>query len=293
MKKRIIIIAAAVIATGVILMRITGVKTGQETTEPSGLSRVKAAAVQSATVEEEYKYVSTLKGVTEAMVYPRVPGIVKEKIKEPGDPIKKDGTILTVDRDEAALEYSLSPVESPVEGRVLRILADVGNRVTPQMPVAVVGDISTVRAAAGIPSEDRDRIKKGQPARIEAPGGAVIRGKVNRVDETVDERTGKYTAEITAVNSAGLRSGTVCDVYIRINRVETDTAVPPAAVTERSGNTGVFKVTGDDIAEWVEVEVLAGGRELTAVRGRLSTADTIVVEGAYGLIPGRKVKIAK
>jgi multidrug efflux pump subunit AcrA (membrane-fusion protein) len=291
MRKKIIITVIGLVFAGFILMRILQTSGPQKIAELSGLSRVKVGYVQSATVKEEYKFVAVVKGKSQSVVYPQVPGIIREKIREAGEYVKRDGNILLIDRNEAALKYSMSAVESPIDGKVLQILVDIGTRVDPQTPVAVVGDMTSVKAVIGVDSEDIALIKKGLRARIVSPEGKNVYGRISAVADSAGKRSRKFSAEITARNNADLKSGVACDIFVTVREIKTNKAVPGPAITERSGDNGIFKISKDDTAGWVKVKIIAKGKDLVAVEGDISSGDRIVTEGSYGLIPGRKVEI--
>ncbi len=293
MKKKVIFAVIGLILATVVIMRILNVRVSENTTEPSGFSPVKAGVVKSAAVSREYKYAATVKARAESVVYPHVPGIVREKLKEAGSYVKEDENILMIDRNEVALKYSMSAVKSPIDGQVLRVFADIGNRVTPQTPVAVVGDMSYIKAGINVAPADINLIKKGMKVRIVYPADKNIYGRVTEVSDMADERSGKFPVEITAQNKTGLKSGITCDIFLTVEEINTGKAVPLTAVTERNGDTGIFKITSEGRAEWVEVRIVNQGVDIIAVEGDISTGDSIVVEGSYGLIPGREVKILK
>ena len=76
-------------------------------------------------------------------------------------------------------------VYSPVDGRVLKVIAESEQVVQPGAPLIEIGDPRDLEIAVDFLSRDAVRIKPGDPARIESWGGdKILAAKVRRIEPT-------------------------------------------------------------------------------------------------------------
>lgn len=295
MNKTFKIMIIIIVLAGLLFWRVmVGIKEGEQEIAPQGKSRVRVQDVLITSVRRGLNYTGEIKGINEADVYSDVPGILREKLKRAGDKVKQDEVILRIDRDEVGLEYSMSSVESPIDGRILEIIPDTGERVVPQRPVARVGNTDKVKIITEITPEDSLEIKLGQTAQIKVDiyPDRIFKGKVSQIGAGLKNLSRKVQIEITANNPGEvLKSGMLCDVEIIVDEVKKKTAVPRCAVVERDGKKGIFIVDEENIARWKEVGILVEGDKYIAVDGKIEKGAKVVVEGNYGLVPDREVQI--
>jgi len=291
--KKIISILVILALAGILGWRLFTAGRVRETVESEGLSRVIVEEVLERTVNEKIIFPGEIKGDKEVLVFPDVPGILRQKVKAAGSPVKKGETILKIDRDEEALDYSMAEVDSPVSGNVLEIIPEIGSRVSPSQPVARVGNTETMEAAVYTAPELAPLLKTGQKAEIfAAVDDKPFRGTVSEIGAALDMGSRKFPVKIKVSNRNNLlKSGMVCRVEITVNTVKGP-AVPKNAVVEREGEKGVFIVDKKSFARWLPVRILAEGEEYRAVTG-IERGMKVVSEGNFGLIPDRKVVIAE
>lgn len=262
----------------------------------SGKSRVRVIKLVRRNMQKVLSYTGDIKGIREVLVYPDIAGILKEKLKTSGERVKKDETILMIDRYEEALQYSMYSVKSPIGGMVLEIFQDVGSRVLPSKPLARVGDLSSVEIKVEIPHDEAAMVSVWQPVKVKVDTlpREVFSGRIKEIGAAFDRLNRKIPVKIIVSNSRGmLKSGMVCNAGIIVKIIKSAKVVPVLAVTERDGNKGLFIVDDKNVAHWVEVKILIQGEKFVAVRGNVNEKDRVVVEGNYGLVPDRVVEILK
>lgn len=293
--KKFLYIIIIVVISGFTLWRIFGDKNIDEAVIEEGISRVRVAKVSVRKVEKKLSYTGAVKGIKEAFVYSSVPGILRKKLNKVGDSVKKDEPIIMIDRDEVALEYSMSEIKSPIDGKVLEIMQDVGSRVTPQQPVAKVGDLSRVEVKVEVTPAEARLIRKGQKAEIfvDAYPERIFSGNVEEVGAALDRLSRKVPVKIILSNPRRmLKSQMVSKVSITVESVESALTVANTAVVKRSGKKGIFIVDGESIARWITPKFLLKGEEFTAFTGgNITEGDSVIIDGSYGLIPDRVVEI--
>lgn len=293
-KKLIKIILAAVAALLVIQLLRVQLKEQPGTPESEGMSRIRIGNIEGKTVRKKYRYTGKMEGIRQVMLYPPVPGILKEKTSLSGSRVEKDGTVLLVDRYEEGLEYEYSRVRSPIAGTVMEIMPDIGERVLPSQPVAIVADTSNMKATLHVPEEEAAVMEEGQEVflRVKSLEDKIFSGTVTEVQPALDRKTMRRKIRIRVQNSRGLlRPSMICEADVVVKKVEAEKAVPLISIVRRENREGIFIVDEDSYARWKPVEIILRGNEYAAVEGDFKEEEKVAVEGHFGLVPGRKVEI--
>lgn len=190
-------------------------------------------------------------------------------------------------------------VTAPIDGRVVRRMASLGERVVPARqpgarPVAEVMDINTLRAVAEFPPEAADGIRPGAQVRVRldsvpnrwyrgmvhtvAPAGRNVRVAAGLNGGDVRSRPGLAgTMEVTTVTATGV--------------IEARISVPAAAVRRDAGQVVVWLVNNGRVERRVvdAVEEVDGMRE---IRQGLTGGELVIVSGPPELHPGQRVRAA-
>ncbi len=177
-------------------------------------------------------------------------------------------------------------VYSPVDGRVLKIIAESEQVVLPGAPLIEIGDPRDLEIAVDFLSRDAVRIKPGAPARIESWGGDKdLTAKVRRIEPTgftkvsalgIEEQRVKVILDFTGPASEWQELGHGYRVIARVVIWHSDDAlqVPLGALFREGDNWAVF-VMKDGRAE----------RRLVTIDERNLHAARVV----KGLIAGEQV----
>jgi multidrug efflux pump subunit AcrA (membrane-fusion protein) len=253
---------------------------------------VRVAAVSRQDVEDALSVVGSLKARDEATLYSRIAGKLLENLVREGDPVRKDQTVATVQKDEVGVKYEPAPVPSTLSGIVGRVYLDRGADVTLGTPVALVVDASSVRARADVPERYAGRVKLGQDVRVEVEAypDHVFRGRVTKESPVVDPDTRSAPIEVDLDNADGrLRSGMFAKMTIVVARRSNAVVVPKEALVEGS-SPSVFVIKDGKassralklgLVNDVQAEVLDG----------LKPGESVAVFGLYGLKDGSPVEV--
>ena len=145
--------------------------------------------------------------------------------------------------DELKINLSNTVIASPVDGFVGKRYLDPGASVSPNVPVASIVDIRTVRMVANVVEKDVKRLSVGMPAQIEVDAfpGEKFTGRVARIAPVFDPQTRTAEMEIEIPNAGyRLKPGMYSRVDLTIDSRENAMTVPSNAVVEVQGKTGVF-----------------------------------------------------
>lgn len=213
---------------------------------------------------------------------------------------------------QAALEYSAVspdgleshvsvPVNSPVDGRVLKVIHESEGVVVTGQPLLELGDPRALEVEVEMLSIDAVRIHEGMPVRFLRWGGdQPLQGEVKRVEPTGFTKVSALGVEeqrvlvICAINSDFELWQNLGDGY----RVEAefilweqdDTLQVPASALFRQGNDwAVFKVS-DNRARVNMVELGARSGLAAQVLSGLSPGDQVVIYPSDNVVDGARVE---
>ncbi len=145
--------------------------------------------------------------------------------------------------DELKINLANTVISSPVDGFVGKRYLDPGASVSPNVPVASIVDIRTVRMVANVVEKDVKRLNVGMAAQVEVdafPGEKFV-GRVARIAPVFDPQTRTAEMEIEIPNGGyRLKPGMYSRVDLTTESRENAMTVPSNAVVELQGKVGVF-----------------------------------------------------
>jgi membrane fusion protein (multidrug efflux system) len=281
-----------VLAVG-IMAGFIGCAPAKNVEEKKGPEAVPVGVIGVATrdFQRSLNYVGNIRAQEEAVIYSKVDGKVIEKVKEEGAAVAKGDTLLLLDRDEVGLTFEKAPVETPLAGMVGRVYVDVGARVTPATPIALVVAMDQVKINLDIPEKYLPGVALAQEAdvMVDAYPGEIFRGKVVRVSPVLDMVTRTAPIEIQILNEDHrLKSGMFAKVKLVIGVKPGVTAVLKEAVMGRGDKTYVYVVeNGAAVLRQIKTGAREGA-EVEVVEG-LAAGDRVVVMGQQKLYEGAPV----
>ena len=196
------------------------------------------------------------------------------------------------ERDLAKLELEYTRVASPLEGRVVRRLVDLGAHVSPGTPLFEVMDDRPLLARIHVPARRMGFVKPGQEIDLHLDSANLdVRGVVTLVSPIVDPSTGtvKVTAEIRNP-PADVRPGDFAQVKVVTERHQAARLVPSVAIVEDQGQKVVYVVADNAAARRPVTTGFVEGERTEIVDG-LSDTDLLCVKGQRDLRDGSPVEI--
>ena len=145
--------------------------------------------------------------------------------------------------DELKITLQNTIIASPVDGFVGKRFLDPGAFVGPNVPVASVVDIRTVRMVANLVEKDSKRVPAGTSAAVEVDAfpGETFAGRVSRVAPVFDPATRTAEMEIEIANSQyRLKPGMYARVQLTVGSKADAVTIPRNALVELEGRSGVF-----------------------------------------------------
>jgi len=200
---------------------------------------------------------------------------VIELLVKPGDEVKPEQSLITVESDKASME-----IPSSHAGRVDRLLVKVGDRVSEGTPIVVLASAGApAEAAASLPARVPEAAPMAAESTTPSPAPALASQPVERVAPTAALPAHEPTAP----------SGHLPHASPSVRRYARELGVPLAEVK----GTGLKdRITLDDVQSFVK-GVMAGDARTQAQAAKAPAAAPGAGVGGLELLPWPKVDFAK
>lgn len=176
-------------------------------------------------------------------------------------------------------------VRSPISGRITEVDTQLGAYVSAGAELFHVANPNRIQIDAFVPSTDAQRIRPGDPAVIELPGGGSVNAVVRSATPSLDTESRAATVVLTpSANPAGLTQGQAVRVRIMPQGAPTNGRIvlPEEAVQSIEGRDMVF-VRADGGFQAVPVTVGSRSSGRVEILEGLQPGLTIVTQGAFVL----------
>ena len=191
-------------------------------------------------------------------------------------------------------------VHSPISGRIGKALRHVGDYVSPSKS-ALARIVRTDPMRVVFPVSDKEWMKMTSDARprrlrLVLPDGSIYahEGEIEFDDNEMNPATATIAIRASFPNPDGRL---VANEFVRVLSDAKDASkalvVPTSALVRSDGGLQAWKVGEDSVAHPVEVETDGEWNGLSRVKSGLSEGDVIVLDGAFKLKDGDKVKVVE
>jgi len=199
--------------------------------------------------------------------------------------------------NRAKWSYDNLKIRSPIKGRIVEIVPDIGQETRIGDLVAKVVNLSGRKIIAGVDVSVARNVKRGDTLDVSlAKNGAIetVKGEVDGVSPGSDNLSGTYDIEI-AISDSSVKwwPGEIVSVKIPMQKLENVVKIPKTAVlsddeetlsfilVEKNGKVSKTKVMPtwiDDNSAYIAFDSIPPGSR-------------IITEGNYGLLPGQQVRV--
>ena len=195
---------------------------------------------------------------------------------------------------QAALEIAnaqraYTSITSPVDGVVVGRLREAGDLATPGVPILEIEARNTLVFQTYVAESRVTQLDPAQPVRVSLDAAPdVHEGRLLRVVPSADPATRRYEVKVSLPAAAGLLPGMFGRAQFRVGQ-DHPLTVPRAALAERSGLSGVFRVSADGQVEfrWLRTRRQIDGQvEVTA---GLAAGDRVVLSPPADLRDGDRL----
>jgi RND family efflux transporter MFP subunit len=183
-------------------------------------------------------------------------------------------------------------VRAPFAGVVISRTRRAGEEVARGEILGQMTDIANLEVRAFVPLKHLPRTAVGQAIDVFATDVAHA-GTIRSLVPTGDVRSQTFEARIDLPQDAtsDWTVGQLVSVAIPIRASQLALAVPRDALVLRQNGSFVFRITAENKAQQVRVDVGDSAGELVAVSGPLNEGDRVAIRGAENLSEGADVRI--
>ncbi|MDR0511921.1 MAG: efflux RND transporter periplasmic adaptor subunit [Treponema sp.] len=298
-------IATALIIAAIIALAGYGVHTRIEQNQPvQAMGRgmgpqtsvaVRVMEVARDSIENSVLLNGDVLAVNQVMLFPTVSGRVTETLFSVGDSVNQGAVVAMVDPSRPGQVYSVSPVVSTIGGTVLQVPVQRGDTVSPQTPVYVIGDLSSLKIETFVPERFSNAARHGLYAqvRLEALPGETFMAVVEELSPVLDpaSRTLRIRLRFTGAQDQRIRAGMFATVMLVTNSRHDVPIVPRGSLMTTYDSWLVFTVDEDNIARRQEVTLGLENENFIEITSGLEVGDKIVVAGQNFLSHGDLVRI--
>ncbi|MBN2655901.1 MAG: efflux RND transporter periplasmic adaptor subunit [Spirochaetales bacterium] len=229
-------------------------------------------------------------------VYPDTAGKLTDIRVSTGDRVKKGDLLAYVDPSRPGMNFTNSPVYSPISGTVTSFSGNEGSTVAGQAPIATIGDLSNLQVRTYISERKISMIALGMPAELtfEAYPGETFSARITEISPVVDPSSRSMEIKLS-LNSRNTRikSGMFAKVKITTSVKDNVVKIPTDCISERYDEKFVYVVNSDDKAEKrIIVSGISVG-DVTEILSGLAADDKVVIQGQSLLEDGVPVKVIK
>ena len=188
--------------------------------------------------------------------------------------------------ERARADLERTDIRARFSGHVTARLASVGEFVSIGEDVIRLVDTHRVEIALPASITLAGHIQQGMKVSVRSNG--VIREHPVRTVVPVGDAVSRMVEVRLSADDSGWLVGTPVQVSLPSDATQSTVAVPRDALVERSGRTYVYRVSADNTAEQITVEIV--GLWVGVGQG-IEAGDRVIVRGAERLSPGQAVDV--
>ena len=196
--------------------------------------------------------------------------------------------------DMARLNLERTEIRAPFAGAVGARLVSPGDRIDTDTDLVQLDAVDKLRLEFSLPEAIVALARSGLPVavRVAAYPDEVFSGEVYFVSPSLDPYTRRLPLKAWILNEAGrLRPGMFARVEVEVDRALSALVVPDSAIAYDATGTFVWRVSAEQRAERVPVELGARRDGHVVVRKGVVAGDVIVTSGNLKLFPGIAIQI--
>ena len=255
---------------------------------------VRVTPVSPGTIEKSVIINGEILARNQVTIFPTIGGRLVEARVGIGDRVNRGDVVAMIDPSRPGEVYSRSPVVSTVSGTVLNAPFSIGDTLTTQSGVFIVGDLSSLIVETFVPERFVASVRQGMRAVLwfEAIPGETFNAEVTEVNPVIDPVTRTLRVRLRFLNpDARIRAGMFATISLVTNRKVNIPVIPRTSVISTYGSWIVFIVDEENIARRKEVTLGIDNEEFMEVLSGISLGDNVVSAGQNFLSDGDPVRI--
>jgi len=255
---------------------------------------VRVTPVSTGTIEKSVILNGEILARNQVTIFPTVGGRLVETRFGIGDRVERGNVVAMIDPARPGEVFSQSPVVSTVSGTVLNAPFSIGDTVTTQSGVYVVGDLSSLLVETFVPERFVAAVRQGMRAILwfEAIPGETFNAEVFEVNPVIDPVTRTLRVRLRFLNpDTRIKAGMFATISLVTNRKDNIPVIQRTSVISTYGSWIVFIVDEDNITRRREVTLGIDNEDYLEILSGVSLGDRVVSAGQNFLSDGDPVRI--
>lgn len=186
-------------------------------------------------------------------------------------------------------------IKAPISGVVSKRHVQAGEKLSPDMPIYTIVNLSELTLEAQVPASEIPRVKVGQDVRFKVDGfqKREFEGKVARINPATEAGSRSMLVYIAVRNDdSALRAGMFAKGSIVTERSGMATIVPMTALRDDGGRQVVYKIEhGKVVAQPVTLGLRNDDEGYVEVTDGLDKGANVIVARLDAVKPGAQVKL--
>ena len=258
---------------------------------------VRITPVVRDTIESSVMLNGDVLAVNRVSLFPTVSGRVTETLFSVGDTVSQGAVVAMVDPSRPGQIYSASPVLSTIGGTVLQVPVQRGDTVSPQTPVYVVGDLSSLMVETFVPERFSNAARRGLAAQVmlEALPGETFMAVVEELSPVLDpaSRTLRIRLRFSGRMDPRIRAGMFATVTLVTNSRQNVPIIPRGSAISAYDSWVVFTVDEQNLAARRPIALGLENENYIEVLSGLEPGEMVVSAGQNFLSHGDLVRIVQ
>jgi len=263
---------------------------------------VRVAAVEQGTIENSVVINGDVITQHQVTIFPTVGGRLVEYRINVGDRVGRGAVVAMVDPSRPGEVYSHSPVVSTVSGTVLQAPFSVGDTVSTQSALYVVGDLSSLRVETFVPERYVSSIRQGLRAQIwfEALPGETFYAEIDEISPVLEPASRTLRLRLRFIDRNGrvftdnrIKAGMFATLSLVTTTRVNVPVMPRSAAINTYDRWIVFAIDEDNIARRHEVVLGIENEEQFEILNGVGLGDRVVFQGQNFLSDGDTVRIVE
>jgi multidrug efflux pump subunit AcrA (membrane-fusion protein) len=263
---------------------------------------VQVTLVEPGTIENSVVINGDVLARNQVSIFPAVGGRLAETRIGIGDRVELGSVVAMIDPSRPGEVYSHSPVISTISGTVLQAPYSIGDTVSAQSALYVVGDLSALRVETFVPERFVSSIRQGLGATVnfEAIPGETFLAQIDEVNPVLDPASRTLRIRLRFVNSQGraitdsrIKAGMFATISLVTRTRANVPIIPRTSVINTYGSWIVFIVDENNIARRRTIELGIENESFYEVENGISMGDLVVTAGQNFLTDGDPVRIVE
>lgn len=183
-------------------------------------------------------------------------------------------------------QFNDTRIKSPISGLVARKYNELGDMISPALPVYRVVDLDIMKLEIGIPQTFISNVEIGDQAEVmvTALKNEKFTGYVKYISPEADAATGSFITEIYVDNKPdhSIKAGMTAKVNLILKTKEQELIIPNHALITKNGEQNVYKIN-KETAKLIPVTTGESYGSKIIINNGLAEGDTIVEVGMKNL----------